>query len=288
MPEAGRGHKQYTSIMGGRAVLAAILGAAVVAIVISMAACLPKPDDPIEWLQREDAVIVQRKGIAAVDSEFGVRSVAGDFTLYGDGTVIVRRFTTEGATLHTGQLEDGAIEDLLDFVEDRGFFDSAYEQGPDAPSTEATTYLYVQTKRAANSIAVVDVESEGRAPGPFRRAQEISRRLDEITRRLEEEGDRPFEPDSAVLIVQRNEGVDDGTFQAWPHTVDVVELLDRGPGLSLVSGTLERDTARQLLQPPNSYGHCWFRQRQEDRLFDACVRPILPYEEHFPEFEPPQ
>jgi len=71
--------------------------------VVGLAGCLPKPEEPIEWLEREDAVIVQMKTVESAESELAQRLAVPDFTLYGDGTLI---YSTDGA----GQTHEKVVD----------------------------------------------------------------------------------------------------------------------------------------------------------------------------------
>lgn len=287
MPEAGWGHKQYTSIMGGRAVLAAILGAVVVAILVSLAGRLPKPEDKIEWLQREDAVIVQMQTTRGLSS-YEYRPELPDFTLYGDGTLILSLESTSKTTLLRAALSKGEVEDLLEAIEGEGFFDFSYSQ-PEILITDAgTTYVYVNTKRAANAASAYALGAdppEGDEWTQFRRLARIRERLDRVAEEALEGDTEAFGPDGGELIIVPLYG-NPADYAAWPFPQIDVSDLARTPagGLHRLSpGDLE---VLEITDPASTT--CWCEVQQNGSPFSAYYRPLLPYEEHFPEFEPPQ
>ena len=280
--------------MGGRAVLGALLGVVLVAVVVSFARCLPKPEEKIEWLRREDAVIVQMKTV----SHWGSRLLAPDFTLYGDGTLIyVRRDASDGLRLLEAHLPPDAIEDLVAFMVHEGFLNFAYEQpSPDGIRDAPTTFLYVNTTSGANAVRAYALGIElpvhvGAEWDQFRRLDEIRERLDEmdpvdIGGRVKGE----FIPDAAFLEVGMLEGSarGDEDLPVWPFpTIRLSDVTRASRGGELrVEGELVAGIARAVLQDGQSDLQPSYREG--NGAFLVGYRPLLPYEEHFPEFETPE
>ncbi|MDZ4277737.1 MAG: hypothetical protein U1B78_01230, partial [Dehalococcoidia bacterium] len=97
-----------------------------IVLLATAAGCLPKPDEPVEFLARPDSVIIQLKRVDAPESPFAQRVAVPDLTLYGDGTLLLSR--GGGSTLVQAQVPEDAIRDLLEFMEDEGFFNFRYEE----------------------------------------------------------------------------------------------------------------------------------------------------------------
>jgi hypothetical protein len=254
----------------------------------ALAGCIPRPDDPAEWVAQPDAVIVQMKTVyPGVD----VSNMVPDLTLYGDGALIMRN--DEGGLpyrLFDAKLSTGEVRSLLKFVNGTGFFNFNYEQPePERTTDRPTTYLYVQTKEAANAVSAYALDSvlpddAGKEWAQFRKAQEIKSRLDEIAREAMANGPS-YTPEAILITVER------------PPPISVEQILPQWPfsdidldALAPESGTAERRiegaAAREVLDRMSPINGGSFLQGGQ--RFQVALRPLLPYEEHFPEFEPPQ
>jgi len=295
MPEGGWGHKPYTSIMGGRAVLAAILGAAVAAIAVSLAGRLPKPQDDIEWLQREDAVIVQMRASGGLPEPAAANLArVPDFTLYGDGTLIVtdpaERGQFDRGPLFETTLSSGAVADLLEYLGSTGFLDFNYEQPRLGYYDFPTTYLYVNTKQGANAVGAYALEPDLPADlsaqwDQFRGLQAIKSRLDTIAAGALAGEAQDYQPEAILLIVQPDHSKEAGPSPTeWPFPeLDLAAMLsDEAVGTRRVDG----ETAQAVTATLRQAGTATFLHN--GRAFSLGYRPVLPYEEHFPEFEAPQ
>ena len=277
-------------VMSLRKGLPALLAIAVV----GLAGCLPKPEEPIEWLEREDAVIVQMKTVESAESELAQRLAVPDFTLYGDGTLI---YSTDGAgqtQLLQAKLPEDAVRDLLEFIVDKDFLVFGYQQPtPERETERPTTYLYVHTKLEANAVGAYALDSvlpedAGKEWEQFSRLQEITERLDSIAGGTE--GPSGFVPKEVLLVVQPTDPPEVvGSVAEWPIAgIDLAAIAPAGSGLverridgseagQAYDGIILGATQASVVGP----------FRQEDRYFFVGLRPILPFEEHFPEFEGP-
>ena len=265
-----------------------------VALAGALAACLPKPDEPIEWLQRADAVIIQKKTVNDASSELEQRLTVPEFTLYGDGTLIYerKRGIGYGLPILEAELSEEAIRGLLESIVDEGFLEFAYDQPRRASAVDVpTTYLYVQTKAAANAVSAYGLgfelpEDAGKEWDQFRRIEKIARRLDEFDPSewgASAEGE--FVPEAGLLLVQRaGEADEDPGRPAWP--VPEVSLAGVAPpdgdvGETHIEGALAGRLA-QLFSLDEAAVY-----REDDGLFVVGFDQVLPYEEHFPEFDRP-
>jgi len=280
--------------MGGRAVLGVLLGVALVAAAVSFSRCLPRPGDDVEWVRREDAIIVQMKTASGAD----VSNVVPDFTLYGDGTLLFARPDEAGhLRLQRANLAEPAVRDLLEFIAGTGFMDFSYEQPrPERATSRPTTFIYAQTMLAANAVSAYALDSalaegEGQEWRQFRRLQEISRRLESLDPlTLDAKADGEFVPEALLLVVEETGAPDTaGSPIDWPlPAIDLnaiappgagrVQLLMDGPAAAaLLAGFTSSGLSVPLIGP----------YRERDRFFFVGYRPVLPYEDNFPEFEPP-
>jgi len=263
----------------------------------SLAACLPTPEEPIEWVQREDAIIVQMKQVGGLPQPALMdRLTVPDFTLYGDGTLIFIRpedraqFPAGGPRLHQAKLPEEATGDLLEAIVDEGFLEFPYEQPrPGSRYDFPTTYLYVHTKTEANATSAyaLDVpppEDAGDEWKDFRRLGKIKRRLDELDPAAV--GGRvlgSYKAQEILLMVEllalTEEPVQPPT---WPVAdVDLAALAPPSSGVVQKRFSVAEASELMAALPAGSYS----LYRQGDRLFAAGYRPVLPHEENFPEFE---
>jgi len=257
----------------------------ILAAALAGAGCVPKPGEPVDYLAIEEAVLIQRKAIEDRASELEQRSATPDFTLYGDGTLIVARDNGEADVLVVTELANDQIESLLDYIVDRGFMDIAYDQTAGEPGP--TTYLYVQTQTLANSVAASTAALAGDDPSDEATAlARVIERMDADAAAALEGGSEIYVPIAGTLTWQVFEDADAAAATDWPLEIDLAEAQERLPGVDVFSIGVQLPQAAGL-DPANSAGICWRNVRQGDVVFDACLRPALPYEENFPEFELP-
>jgi len=273
----------------GRALFGLLLGFAMVFGVVYWArTCLPTPGDDVEWLQREDAIIVQMKEAGGFDL-----SGAGDFmtaevpdiTLYGDGTLLVKDEENPVRLIQTN-VSSGNIRSLLGFIEDQGFFGFNYEQPEPFVTDQSTTYIYANTKLAANAVkayALSEHTDEDDRWGQVRRLSKIAARIEGVAGAARgNAGARDYLYDAIVLGVQKiSPTAELPQPKEWPFPdIDLTAMVGDGIfGERQFSGEqadriVEALAANQLF----SQGSSWYVMH---------YRPVLPYEENFPEFEPP-
>lgn len=261
---------------------------------VLLASCLPKPGKSIEWLHREDSVIVQMRSlggdsmIASVDLDR-----APSFTLYGDGTLIVSEATKDCGTvsdpcstrLLRSRLSDDDIEGLLHFIDGTGFLNFRYEQPVPPVSGSATVYIYVNTKLAANAVRAYALgwEQSGQAWSEFRKLGTINQRLQDL-RENAIGTSTPFAPMEGELEIGPLMADDLIGAPAWPFPQFDISTATPGEGgaghLRLSSDKLE-----ELRLTDTSTTQCWCPVQQAGRAFNVIYRPALPYEENFPEFD---
>jgi hypothetical protein len=263
-------------------VVAALIGALALA-------CLPGGDEPVEYLERPDAIIIQMLNVSGQPQpEIADRLTLPVFTLYGDGALIFAQTGgAEGTRLLEAELSKDAIEDLLAFIVGEGFLNFAYEHAGERGATDSTTtFLYVNTKAGVNSTSADDLGAGSPADRPeeFQRIAGIAQRLSGLD--PEAAGGRvvgPYEYGEIALFVQPLI-IYDGEPQAWPIAgVDLAGLAP--PGSSVVRQVFTLAEAAELVELRPEGAHSLYRQG--DRLFAVGYRPLLPFEENFPEFDFP-
>ena len=237
--------------------LAALLGV--------LAACLPQPDEPVEYLQQPDSITIQIRVVDLSASDLEQRLAVPEFTLYGDGTLI---YTTERAPsrLLQTKLPDDAVRELLEFIVDAGFLNFSYRQPePDWRDRQPTTFIYAHTLALANAVSAYAVDTNlpanaGDEWDQFRALREIAERLRAINP-VALGGTEPelFVPD-AVIRFQRLgfEGEFSETLIEGEEAMALANQLTLG-GLVVYQNSMES----------GEIGHL----------------PILPFEENFPEFD---
>lgn len=249
-------------------------------------ACIPKPNQPIDYLAIDEAVIIQRKTVADPASELDQRSTTPDFTLYGDGTLLVTQPSGDSAVLLVTELGKASIESLLAFIVDRGFMDISYDQSGGGPGP--TTYLYVQTQELANSVAVsVPSLAATDASGEARALARIFARLDEDARAALDAKSIDYQPVAGTLYWETVDGADPAQASGWPVEIDLLDAERRLPGRDVFLIGIQAPQAAGWLDPANSAGHCWRNVLQASRVINACLLPDLPNQRNFPEFDLP-
>lgn len=276
----------------------------------ALAGCIPSPDDPVEWVEQPDAVILQKRSVFSDKVPYAwygeVAAACGvpEFTLYGDGTLIFQRLEPAGLDygrlISRVQLDKDDVANLLAFVEDDGFLDFAYQQPKPEPSqvvvaySSATTFMYVNTKFAANAVSAYALNSVG-APqdggkewGQYRRMQKIAKRIDDTALSLGAGDFRPFQPDALLLVIKPIEGEPPDEPHPWLGTVSLAELAPEGSDI-VTRRLANRDELATMsrIESLDELGRIGGLFSEGDRVFYLCTRPVLPYEENFPEFDTP-
>ena len=257
-------------------------------------ACLPGGDEPIDYLERPNAIIIQLLNVSGQPQpRIADRLTTPEFTLYGDGTLIFTQVGDAGGTqLLEAELPKEAIEDLLAFIVGEGFLNFAYEHAGESGATDATTtFLYVNTKAGVNSTSAYGLGAGSLADGPeqLQSIAEIVQRLDELD--PEALGGRvvgPYEYGEIALLVQPVEEPNIvGSPAVFPFPeIDLAEIAP--PGSGLVERRIESDLGTILgVVPPEPAVPLLGPFQQGDRFFFFGFRPILPFEENFPEFDFP-
>lgn len=278
----------------GRAIFGLLLGFAIVlSVAFGARTCLPKPGDDIEWLHREDVVVVQMTDVSA-PAVLEIRSAepVPNFTLYGDGTLIFALPSDRSGLLPTplreASISKGDIRSLLEFFDKQGFFEFSYEQPRGSGSDFPTTYAYVNTKSAANAISVYGISSSGGGgdaeSAQFRRLQRIRQRLDDLATDAAEGDSATFEPREVVLFVQR---ALPGTSErpAWP--IEGIDLATVAPDSGIGELSIGGDEVPLVLENLTMATLATGGFNQGGQRYVVWYRPVLPYEENFPEFDPP-
>ena len=267
------------------------------------AACLPSPDEPIDYVRRENAVIIQLKNVQELGNPSDVslrmmdRLTIPAFTLYGDGTLLFTRVDDTGQEqLIIATLPEEAILDLVQFIVDEGFLEFTYEQPrPAAPGPPPlTTFLYVNTKDGTNATRAQDL-SAGSLDGAssdyteFRRLIKIKERLESLDLlALGGTVSGAFAPKAALLVVVPFRGESPTSPGAWLYPeIDLDEIAP--PGVEFGERIITRD------EVPDLFADLFFDELQiisqviqfGEQLFVVGVRPALPFDENFPEFDQP-
>jgi hypothetical protein len=248
-----------------------------------MAACLPRPDDPIEWVERPEAIIVQMREGGLLPGA----PVPPSFTLYGDGTLIYDDPTTPERALTMATLSKDTIVELLEDIEATGFFNFSYDQPQPEITDSSTTYFYVNTKSGANAVSAYALNSDALGNdedwSQFRKLQEIQDHLQGLD--PDEEGGRvlgSFEPERHVLFIARTVDLGPDGGVPWPYgEIDLDSAAPEVGPWNIVPVAAE-DASRLAaeLGMEETQGF-----EQGDAVFEVALRPVLPYEENFPEFD---
>jgi hypothetical protein len=254
-------------------------------LLLAASACLPQPDDPVEWVERPEAIIVQMREVSQTPGPPEPPS----FTLYGDGTLIYDDPVTPERSLTEATLPPDAIEDLLEDIEETGFFNFSYEQPAPVINHAPTTYLYVNTKSGANAVSAAALFASAEVLGEiedwsqFKKLQEIQERLQRVD--PDEEGGRvlgSFEPERLVLRVARTVDLEPEGGGPWPF--EEIDLGAAAPEFGQwYTVPVRPDDASRLVAELGMEETWGFEEG--GALFAVALRPVLPYEENFPEFD---
>jgi hypothetical protein len=243
--------------------------------------------EPVEYLHRPDTILIQMtssRGLPA--AEYQHRPELPDFTLYGDGTLLLSSEANDATTLLRSRLSPDSVLDLLSEIRDTGFFDFNYEQ-PEIPVTDGgSTLIYVNTRTAANAVSAYALGAEipeGDEWDEFRRLEGIKARLDEVAGQAGEDAG-VFQPEGGMLEIIPLFG-DPADGEPWPFPQ--LDIATAAPGLLPSTYTLRPNEFAALDLTNAGSTHCWCEVQHTGRLFSVYYRPILPFEENFPEFYRP-
>jgi hypothetical protein len=276
---------------GGRALFGVLLGIAIVAAAIYAGSrWLPEPEKDIEWVHSPESIIVQMKTSGGDDPITGFLSGLrpAPFTLYGDGTLIASEAADDcslsGAcqSVLESHLSEVEVRDLLVFIEDTGFFDFYYEQ-PQPPINGApTTRIFAAVKDRQNAVtanALHYPNLEGAEWHQFRKLAEIRVRLSEVQEQILA-NTLHYRPAEGKISVLREASPVEGTVPEWSFA-----QVDISAATEIV---MSADRLQELQISDVSTTYCWCPVQHNGRVYNVYYRPVLPYEENFPEFEPPQ
>lgn len=288
----------------GRAVFGLLLGFVIVFGVAFWArTCLPKPGEDVEWLQREDVIVVQMKVSGGLpEPEIIARLTPPSFTLYGDGTLLLAKsgYSNGNLLLVKPDYGDGFIQatlsleqvrGLIQFIKGEGFLDFSYEQPtPGCCYDFPTTFFYLNTIGAANSVSAYAL---GMGPSDGGNEWTQVHHLETIRTRLIELANaaraganaRDYTPEGGVLLAVSMVANDFIGVPPWPFPGVEVPLSNTAGEVK--ERTLSNDEVASLDLPNPHQTKCWNQVQFKNTLADVCYRPALPYEENFPEFGPP-
>ena len=239
---------------------------------LMLLACRPTPSNSIEYLHREDTIIIQMlsldDGLLEIDRALAVP----EFTLYGDGTLIYQSHMADGTRLLQTSLPEDAVLDLLESIVDEGFLEFTYAQPTPNTASDETTFIYAHTRDLANAVSVQGLsaplaEDAGGEFDQYRKVQMLIKML----RALDPVAIGGFDPTTyvaeAYLVASLT--VDGVPTQEEMTSAEVVELL---AGFGRTSGSALEDLAIPMRIDPG---------------FGPAVRlaPLLPFHENFPEFD---
>lgn len=235
------------------------------ALLAAFAACLPQPDEPVEYLQQPDSIVIQMRVRELHRDALTQRFEVPVFTLYGDGTLI---YTTESepTRLLQTKLPDDAVRDLLKSIVDADFLNFSYIQPEPAPQVYwPTTFLYVYTLDLANAVSAYALDTNlpanaGDGWDQFRATQEIAERLRAVDPvALGGSEPEPFVPDAVIL------------FERIGFRGEFSETL--------IEGERASELANQV-----AFGSIVAYQNSME-AGERGYLPILPYQDIFPEFD---
>jgi hypothetical protein len=282
----------------GFGVIVVALTVGVIAGVVTAIQHIPRPATKIEWVQRADAVVVQMKpvGFHLVSSD-GLDNdrTAPYFTLYGDDTVIFNDSSDRcPCQLKKVQLSKDDVQALLSFIDDTGFFEFSYLE-PGGPQGGATTYIYAALRDEANisGIGLVTGRILGKfdPPDHYRKIQAISARLRDIMEKTVSTGAATdYYADAIVLTAKfRASGPPPAGMRsmppAWPLPQFTLASIAgaSGSGTRHTEGDLARNVQQALAAHPFETDYL-----EGGQWVSVAYRPVLPYEEAFPEFDTQQ
>jgi len=295
MPHDAKGHKRYDfgmkrlrGIGFGVAIVALTVG--IIAGVVTAVQHIPKPAKKIEWVRRADSIIVQMKDVGGLPQpEIADRATVPNFTLYGDGTLIFTQPSERGqfssTPLRQATMSADYMQHLLKFIDDEGFLSFNYEQPKLGVYDFPTTFLYVNTKESANAVRAYALDAAvagdaGKEWDQFHKLQEIKDWLDNIASAAAEDGSATEYSYDAILLAAQKIPASTTLLPpgAWPfQDISLSAIVGNN-----ISGErqLSGEQARQIAEVLNKGD--FFLQGDQFAVF---YRPVLPYEENFPEFD---
>lgn len=119
-----------------------------------LVACRPTPSDPIQYLHREDSIIIQLLTVDGDAPEIERRLAVPEFTLYGNGTLIYQNVNADGTRLLETTLPEDAVQELLEGIVNEGFLNFLYDQPAPEGASRVTTFVYAQTRDLANAVSI--------------------------------------------------------------------------------------------------------------------------------------
>jgi hypothetical protein len=267
-----------------RVVLGLAIGfTAVFGGVVWVQMCLPDPyEEQVEWVQREDAIVVQMK-VAGGMCPFCWQPTP-EFTLYGDGTLIIITAVDEEEQYVRSELSREQVADLLERFDDTGFFSFNYEvPGEIAVLDAQTTYMYASSRDAANAVSAYALGLDTSAGGSDERKAlvRLAKRLEDVINE-ETANASPFIPDQGILTTERITSTVPINSTPWPYEIDITSTERQ------TTRTLAHDELLLLGATDLSRVHTWLLAEQDGEVYHVRYRPALPYEENFPEFDPPE
>lgn len=241
-------------------------------------ACIPRPEKQIDYLELPEAIVVQAKTDPGPNLNLPLEKacLVPDFTLYGDGTAL---FVRDG-TVRQARLSEEDVRSLIEPLVDHGYMDYNYDQPRrNIETLSGITFLYVHTQDAANAVALIEVYQgtpDGDEGKQFRYILEFLDALDSLAAR---EPSTNFTPERQLLAAAAWEGEVPNNLLPpvlpWDGAVDLGSLVPPGS-----------DDVKTIEIEPGSPEPERFVS-QGGRTFLICARPVLPYEENFPEFDAP-
>ncbi len=239
----------------------------VLLIALLLVACRPTPSDPIEYLHREDSIIIQMLSVDAESTKFKRLLAVPEFTLYGDGTLIYQSVSADGTRLLETTLPEDAVQELLESIVDEGFLDFLYEQSAPESASSVTTFIYAHTRERANAVSIRG------AAGQQEDDEKEYRSIQQIVATL-----RALDPvalggsEPTAYVAEHFLLVED--FDGSGQLTETVDSVDAGGSIrSLLGSTLEDIRGPIRLAQEGSSNH----------VFGHA--PLLPFYENFPEFD---
>ena len=266
----------------------------VLSIALLLVACRPTPSDPIEYLHREDSIIIQMLTVDADASEIERRLPVPEFTLYGDGTLIYQSVSEDGTRLLETRLPTDAVRELLEGIVDEGFLDFIYEQPAPEGASRVTTFVYAHTRDLANAVSIRGADDPltqdaGDEFDQYRTVQAFAktlRSLDPVALGASQPAD--FLPASLVLQVMHiGEPPRQGAPPLPPAAdIDFAQILPEGfgPVQHGVDGDLAARLWSQFRFQGDNVGTLIGPLQQGSQTYLIAFVPLLPFYENFPEF----
>ena len=230
-----------------------------------LVACRPTPSDPIEYLHREDSIIIQMLSVDVEATEVERFYPVPELTIYGDGTLIYQSVNADGTRLLETTLPEDAVQALLEDIVDKGFLDFLYDQPTPLSAISLTTFIYTNTLDRANAVNIRSAaDPREDAEKEFRTVQQII----ETLRALD-----PVDLGAPIPTLHVPE-----TYLKFTHPEDCSEGLGELEILAVSENFARRSPTLEELRRVNvDVADCGFQQ--------VSHVPLLPFYENFPEFD---